>query len=55
MWSHASVSRLLEVGVKIGLGTDGPSSNDNLDMFQAILIAPLLQKVFAQDPTVISA
>ena len=49
------VPDLKEKGVKLGLGTDGPASNDNLDMMEAILITPLLQKVNNMETTVISA
>lgn len=49
------VTDLLRVDAKIGLSTDGPSSNDNLNMFEAMLVAPLLQKVVNLDTTVIAA
>ncbi|MFH1850599.1 MAG: amidohydrolase family protein [archaeon] len=35
---------LKESNLTMGLGTDGPSSNNNLDMFEAMKIASLLQK-----------
>lgn len=42
---------LKNVGVKVGLGTDGCSSSNNLDMIEAMKIASLLQKAWRFDPT----
>jgi 5-methylthioadenosine/S-adenosylhomocysteine deaminase len=42
-------------GVALGLGTDGPSSNSNLDMFEEMKTFALLQKHTAEDPTVATA
>ena len=49
------VPKLLEAGVKVGLGTDGAASNNNLDMFGEMGTAAKLHKVMASDPTVIPA
>lgn len=38
-------------GIKVGLGTDGCSSSNNLDMFIAMRMAALLGKVWRLDPT----
>ena len=46
---------LLKLKAKLGLSTDGAASNDNLDMFEAMLVTPLLQKINALDTTIISA
>ena len=51
----APVPDLLEAGVKVGLGTDGASSNNNLDMLQEMRSAALLHKVSAGVPTVLPA
>ena len=48
-------SRLAAAGVRIGLGTDGSASNNNLDMFENLKFAALLQKFADDDPTVLSA
>lgn len=39
----------------ISLGSDGPSSNNNLDMFEELKIASLLHKVNNLDPTITTA
>ncbi len=44
-----------EKGIRIGLGTDGCSSSNNLDMFIAMRIAALLGKAWRFDPTSNSA
>jgi 5-methylthioadenosine/S-adenosylhomocysteine deaminase len=51
----APVTRLLEKGATVGLGTDGTASNNNLDMIEEIRLATLLQKVSTEKPTVIPA
>lgn len=49
------VARLLQRGVNVSLGTDGAASNNNLDMFQEMKTASLLQKVNLEDPTALPA
>jgi len=46
---------LKAANANITLGTDGCSSNNNLDMFEAAKTAALLQKFFWNDPTVLPA
>lgn len=43
------------LGIPIALGTDGPSSSNNLDMYGAMHLAALLGKVWRLDPTAVSA
>jgi 5-methylthioadenosine/S-adenosylhomocysteine deaminase len=43
------------VGVPLGLGTDGVSSNSNLDMFEEVKLFALLQKHTAGDPAMLPA
>ena len=42
-------------GVAVALGTDGCSSNNNLDMMEEMKVASLLAKVTSMDPTVLPA
>jgi 5-methylthioadenosine/S-adenosylhomocysteine deaminase len=42
-------------GVRIGLGTDGVSSNNNLDLFEEVKLLALIQKHAAGDPAVLPA
>jgi 5-methylthioadenosine/S-adenosylhomocysteine deaminase len=42
-------------GVALGLGTDGVSSNNNLDMFEEVKLMALLQKHSSGDPSVLPA
>ena len=51
----APIPHLLEKGVTVSLGTDGPASNNDLDMFQEMDIAAKLHKFQAQDLTVMNA
>ncbi len=46
---------LLASGTNICLGTDGCASNNNLDMFEEIKVAALLQKFYWNNPTVLPA
>ncbi len=51
----APVTRMLELGIVLGLGTDGPASNNNQDMFEELHLAALLAKGFSGDPTALPA
>ena len=51
----APVMRLLEEGITVGLGTDGASSNNNLDMLEEVKLAALLHKVDTLNPVAIPA
>ncbi len=51
----APVRALLRAGVGVGLGTDGPSSNNNLDMIEEARLAALCAKLHEDDPTAVSA
>jgi 5-methylthioadenosine/S-adenosylhomocysteine deaminase len=51
----APVTAMLQAGVRVGLGTDGAASNNDLDMWEEMRLAAFLQKVDRMDPTVLSA
>ncbi len=51
----AAVGQMLEMGLNVGVGTDGPASNNDLDMFEEIRLAALLAKTKSNDPTVLPA
>lgn len=51
----AGVKALVDLGINVGLGTDGPASNNSLDMFETMKTAALLQKLVCHDPKVLSA
>ena len=50
----ARISKALEMGINVGLGTDGVASNNNLDMWEEMHLAALLQKGINHDPTLVS-
>jgi 5-methylthioadenosine/S-adenosylhomocysteine deaminase len=46
---------MLAAGVAVGIGTDGPASNNNQDMFEEMDLAAKLQKFSRMDPTALPA
>ncbi|MEO5898177.1 MAG: amidohydrolase family protein [Vicinamibacterales bacterium] len=51
----APVSRMRELGIAVGIGTDGAASNNDLDMFEETRLAALLAKGASGDPTCVPA
>ncbi len=49
------VAEMLAAGVRVGLGTDGAASNNDLDMWEEMRLAAFLQKVDRMDPEVLPA
>ena len=51
----APVTKLLAKNITVALGTDGASSNNNLDMLEEVRLAALLAKVDTLDPLAVPA
>lgn len=51
----APVNKMINLGLNVGIGTDGPASNNDLDMFEEIRLAAFLAKTVANDPTALPA
>lgn len=51
----APITKMLDNDINVSLGTDGASSNNNLDMFEEMKIAGILQKGITLDPTAFDA
>lgn len=51
----ANVTRWLELDVNVGIGTDGPASNNDLDMIEEIRLASMVAKCVSGDPTALPA
>ena len=51
----APISDMLDAGIKIGLGTDGAASNNDLDMWEEMRLAAFLQKINKMNPQVLPA
>jgi 5-methylthioadenosine/S-adenosylhomocysteine deaminase len=49
------VSKLIENDICVSIGTDGASSNNNLDLIEELKTASLLQKVSTLDPNVVNS
>jgi 5-methylthioadenosine/S-adenosylhomocysteine deaminase len=51
----APVAEMIAADVKLGLGTDGTASNNDLDMFEEMRLASFIAKGFAHDPLAVPA
>ena len=49
------IPQMLKAGVRVGLGTDGAASNNDLNMWEEMDSAAKLHKLVSKDPTVVSA
>jgi 5-methylthioadenosine/S-adenosylhomocysteine deaminase len=53
----SGIARLVELraaSVAVGLGTDGPASNDDLDLWEEIQLSAMLSRLAAKDSTVLT-
>jgi 5-methylthioadenosine/S-adenosylhomocysteine deaminase len=51
----APVQTMLDIGINVGIGTDGSASNNDLDMFEEMRLAAFLAKLSTNDPTALNA
>ena len=51
----APITAMVEAGVNVGIGTDGNSSNNDLDMFSEMRSASFLAKIQANSPVALTA
>lgn len=51
----APVSKMLDAGINVSLGTDGPASNNNLNMFEEMNLTALVNKAADHSPTSVPA
>ncbi len=51
----APLMKMVEKGIGLAIGTDGPASNNCLDMFREMYLATALQKVSIPDATALNA
>ncbi|MDH3408331.1 MAG: amidohydrolase [Gammaproteobacteria bacterium] len=51
----APIADMLAAGVRVGIGTDGAASNNDLDLWEEMRLASFLQKVEQMNPEVLSA
>jgi len=51
----APLAGMLQRGIRVGLGTDGPASNNNLDLWEEIRLAAQLARLSALDAAALSA
>jgi 5-methylthioadenosine/S-adenosylhomocysteine deaminase len=49
------VKQMIDIGINVGIGTDGPASNNDLDMFEEIRLTTFLAKGSSGDPTALPA
>ena len=51
----APIAEMLDAGVRVGLGTDGAASNNDLDMWEEMRLAAFLQKIGLMNPEALPA
>jgi 5-methylthioadenosine/S-adenosylhomocysteine deaminase len=51
----ARLADMLRLGLRVGLGTDGPASNNDLDLWEELRLAPLLARISTGDAEALPA
>ncbi|HEY2061910.1 MAG TPA: amidohydrolase [Amycolatopsis sp.] len=51
----ARIKELRDAGVAVGLGTDGPASNDDIDLWEELQLSAMLARLATGDSTVLTA
>ena len=51
----APITKMLDAGINVSLGTDGPASNNNLNMFEEMNLTALVNKAADHSPTSVPA
>lgn len=51
----ADVVAMTDAGINVCVGTDGPASNDNLDLWDELTLAPSLARGLRRDPAAVTA
>lgn len=51
----AKIHKMIEKGINVAIGTDGASSNNNLNLFEELHLGALVNKGIEEDPTVLPA
>jgi 5-methylthioadenosine/S-adenosylhomocysteine deaminase len=51
----APLARMLDLGLNVSIGTDGPASNNDQDMFEEMRLAAFLAKGITRDPKAVPA
>ena len=51
----APIIDMLSTGLNVGVGTDGPASNNDLDLFEEMRLASFIAKTVTNDPTALPA
>ncbi len=51
----ARLAAMLARGIRVGLGTDGPASNDDLHLWDEMRLAAILARATAADPSALSS
>ncbi len=51
----APVKKMMDMGINLAIGTDGPASNNALDMFREMFLTTVLQKIREMDASAVDA